>query len=93
MNPLGTRVRFFYTTRDEGQLQLPSLNMVNLRMGKRFKRGTHTLEGALEVFNLFNQGNNLRFEMQTLTEGQPAAFHLSDTQAPRAGQITMRWAF
>jgi hypothetical protein len=28
-----------------------------------------------------------------LTEGQPAAYPLSDTQAPRAGQITVRWEF
>ena len=92
-NPLGTPVRFFYPTRDEGQLQLPSLNVLNLRIGKRFKRGSHTLEGGLEVFNLFNQGNNLGFNVPTLTEGQPAAFVLSGTQAPRAGQITVRWDF
>jgi hypothetical protein len=92
-NPLATRVRFFYPTRDEGQLQLPSLNVLNLRTGKRFKRGSHTLEGAVEVFNLFNQGHNLAFAAPTLTEGQPAAFGLSETQAPRAGQITVRWEF
>lgn len=92
-NPLGTRVRFFYSTRDEGQLQLPSLNVLNLRIGKRLKRGSHTLEAALEVFNLFNQGNNQYFNVPTLTEGRPAAFVTSETQAPRAGQITVRWEF
>jgi hypothetical protein len=92
-NPLATQVRFFYPTRDEGQLQLPSLNELNLRIGKRFKQGSHTLEGSLEVFNLFNQGNSLGFNSPILTEGQPAAYPLSDTQAPRAGQITVRWEF
>lgn len=92
-NPLGTRVRFFHSTRDEGQLQQPSLNVLNLRIGKRFRRGSHTLDGAVEVFNLFNQGNNLFFNVPTLTEGQPASFVLSETQAPRAGQIIVRWEF
>jgi len=92
-NPLATRVRFFYPTRDEGQLQVPSLNVLDLRIGKRFKRGRHTLEGALEVFNLFNQGKNLEFNVPTLTEGQPAAFVSSGAQAPRAGQIIVRWEF
>ncbi len=62
-------------------------------MGKRFRWGTHTLDGAVEVFNLFNQGNNLFFNVPTLSEGQPASFVLTETQAPRAGQIIVRWEF
>jgi len=92
-NPLATRVRFFYRSRDEGQLQPPSLSVLNLRIGKRLQRAGHTIEGAVEVFNLLNQGNNLWFGVPELTEGQPAAFTLSDTQPPRAGQITVRWTF
>ncbi len=92
-NPLATPVRFFYPTRDEGQLQQPSLSVLNLRIGKRFKQGSHTLEGAVEIFNVFNQGDNLFFNVPTLTEGRPAAFVLTETQAPRAGQITARWEF
>lgn len=92
-NPLATRVRFFYPTRDEGQLQLPSFKVLNLRIGKRLKRGRHTLEGALEVFNLSNQGNSVRFDPPTLREGQPVAFALTATQAPRAGQVILRWEF
>ncbi|HEX9773605.1 MAG TPA: hypothetical protein VGA44_09075, partial [Steroidobacteraceae bacterium] len=92
-NPLATRVRFFYPTRDQGQLQQPSLSVLNLRIGKRFKRNSHTLGAAVEVFNLFNQGNNLFFNVPRLTEGLPAAFVLTETQSPRAGQIMMRWEF
>jgi hypothetical protein len=92
-NPLATQVRFFYPTRDDGQLQLPSLNVLNVRMGKRFKWANQTLEGALEVFNLFNRANALAFDLPTLIEGQPAAFVMSYTQPPRAGLITARWTF
>jgi carboxypeptidase family protein/TonB-dependent receptor-like protein len=92
-NPLATRVRFFYPTRDERQLQLPSVNVLNLRVGKRFKRGGQTFEGALDVCNVSNRGNNLGFDPPTLSEGQPAAYVLTGTQAPRAGQISFRWEF
>lgn len=93
LNPLATNIRFFYPTRDQGQLQLPSINELNLRITKRLRRGSHTLEAGLEVFNLLNQANPRAFEAPILTAGQPAVFGLSYPQSPRAGLITARWAF
>ena len=37
-NPLATRTRFFYPTRDEGHLRAPSYDVLNVRVGKRFTR-------------------------------------------------------
>jgi hypothetical protein len=92
-NPLATRLRFFYARRGDGQLQLPALNLLNVRIGKRFFRGSHAVEGALEIFNLLNQGNHLAFDTPTLAEGRPAAFGATYRQSPRAGLLTVRWAF
>jgi outer membrane receptor for ferrienterochelin and colicin len=93
LNPLATNTRFFYPTRDQGQLQLPSINELNLRITKRLRRGGHTLEAGLEVFNLFNRATPRAFEAPIVTAGQPALFGLTYPQAPRAGMITARWAF
>jgi hypothetical protein len=93
VNPLATNIRFFYATRDEGQLQLPSINELNLRITKRLRRGSHTFEAGLEIFNLFNQANPRAFDAPILAEGQPAVFGLTYTQSPRAGLVTARWGF
>jgi|GEM_PF-2467145 len=92
-NPLATRTRFFHRTRDEGQFTAPSLNVLNLRVGKRFKLEKHGFEAAVQIFNLFNQGEDLFFNTPVLVEGQPSTITRRLTQAPRAGQITLRWEF
>jgi hypothetical protein len=92
-NPLATRTRFYYPTRDEGQTTAPALSELNLRVGKRFRWQDYTFEAAVQGFNIFNRGDDLFFNAPTLVEGQPSTFTRRLTQAPRAGQITLKFSF
>ncbi|MFB3855500.1 MAG: carboxypeptidase regulatory-like domain-containing protein [Vicinamibacterales bacterium] len=92
-NPLATRTRFYYSTRAEGQERAPSLNVVNLSIGKRFRYGRHTLQAAVQAFNLLNRGEFLYFNYPTISQGVPMKLTLYGAQNPRAGQVTLRWEF
>ncbi len=92
-NPLATRTRFYYSTRDEGQFTAPALSELNLRLGKRFRWRTYAFEGAVQGFNILNRGDDLFFNAPTLVEGQPSTFTRRLTQAPRAGQVTLKVSF
>jgi hypothetical protein len=92
-NPLATRTRFYYSTRNEGQTTAPALSEVNLRVGKRFRFRGYAFEAAIQGFNILNRGDDLFFNSPTLVQGQPATFTRRLTQAPRAGQVTLRASF
>ena len=92
-NPLATRTRFFHPTRDEAQFTAPALSELNVKVGKRFRVRTFGFEAAVQGFNVLNRGDDLFFNSPTLVEGQPSTFTRRLTQAPRAGQVTLRVSF
>jgi hypothetical protein len=92
-NPLATRTRFYYSSRDEDQFTAPALSEVNLKVGKRFRFRGYAFEAAVQGFNILNRGDDLFFNSPTLVQGQPSTFTRRLTQAPRAGQVTFRASF
>ena len=92
-NPLATRTRFYYSTRAEGQKQAPSLNVINLSVGRRFRWQRHAVTATVQAFNMLNRGEFLYFNYPTITQDQPMALTLYGAQSPRAGQVTLRWEF
>ena len=61
-NPLATRIRFYYPTRGEGQLQQPAVHIIGLKIAKRFRFGNNRqVEVAGNVYNLLNGGNFSEF--------------------------------
>lgn len=93
-NPLSTTTRLV-GPRGERQLQLPALPRLNLRLGKEFKfKETQTFEAGVDFFNITNNGAPLFFRNGTNTS-VPATFgqYLSNTQAPRGAQMSLRWRF
>ena len=61
-NPLATRIRFYYPTRGEGQLQQGAVHIVGLKIAKRFRFGNaRQLEVAGNVYNLLNGGTFSEF--------------------------------
>jgi hypothetical protein len=61
-NPLATRIRFYYPTRGDGQLEQASVHIVGLKVAKRFKFGdARQVEVAANVYNLFNGGSFSEF--------------------------------
>jgi hypothetical protein len=61
-NPLATRIRFYYPTRGEGQLEQAAVHIIGLKIAKRFKLGnSRQLQVAGNVFNLLNGGTFSEF--------------------------------
>ncbi|HEX5475310.1 MAG TPA: TonB-dependent receptor [Vicinamibacterales bacterium] len=57
-NPLATTIRFAYPTRGEGQLSLPALQDLNVRLGYDLNiTGNRQVRLALDVFNVMNRGS------------------------------------
>lgn len=60
-NPLATRDRFVYPTRGEGQIKLPAMQVLNLRVGKSIRFGERELELSVDVFNATNNDSFQEF--------------------------------
>jgi len=98
-NPLATTIRFADANRGEGQIKAPYLNLVNLRVGRIFRVAKRTLDVSFDVFNLFNGdtdqqffdgGNQLYSSNYAIKDGE---FFGVNRQAPRQGQVSLRFAF
>jgi hypothetical protein len=91
-NPLATTTRFV-GPRGDNVLQAPTVHRLNLRFGKELRiTGTQTIDFNLDIFNLTNNGAPLFFRATNNTSpffGQ----YLSNTQAPRAGQVSVVYRF
>lgn len=92
-NPLATTTRLV-GPRDT-VLQLRPAHRVNLRVGKELRVGAaHRLQISADVFNVTNNGAPSSFmsganNVTSAFFGQPS----SSTQAPRAGQVSIRYLF
>jgi len=72
-----------------------TIHRMDVRFQKRFNLGGHrTLDGTLEIFNLFNHGN---FASYTVDESNPLfgrpTFNSNVAYQPRTGQLGFRLAF
>jgi hypothetical protein len=89
-NPLATRIRFYYPTRGEGQLEQPAVHIVGLKIAKRFQLGSaRQLEVAANAFNLLNGGNFSEFNRSGANRiYSPSTYNTGTTlQEARAYQI------
>jgi hypothetical protein len=92
-NPLFTQTRLV-GPRSQGQLQSPYVPRLNLRLGKEFRfKERHVLEGAVDLFNITNNGAPLFFRNGTNTSISTFGQFLSNTQTPRGAQLTVRYRF
>jgi hypothetical protein len=92
-NPLATAIRFAYTTRSEGQFELPTLQYVNVRVGRQFHRHTYTVALNLDVLNLPNLGKYQGF-LSGANQIYSANYGLGgEVQPPRSVQLELRFLF
>ena len=71
------------------------LHRVDTRVQKRFAIGGHrTLDGMVEVFNVFNRGNygSYTTNVDNAAYGQPT-FNSNVAYGPRAAQVGFRLSF
>jgi hypothetical protein len=101
-NPLATTIRFAYDDRGEGQIEAPSLFSWNLRVGRdvRLGRGGR-LTLTVDLLNLTNHaadqefqvGGNQLFNTATFAIAPDGSFRGQARQAPRSGQVGLRYSF
>jgi hypothetical protein len=92
-NPLATVVRFAYPTRGEGQMQLPPVHLLNIRLGHRLALAHGRLETAIDVFNVPNLG---RFRWFEIGGNQIYSSYFGKgrmRQRPRSAQVSVRFVF
>jgi hypothetical protein len=100
-NPLATRDRFVYPTRGEGQIKLPALHTLNLRVGRAFRIGRTRLDASIDVFNVpnndafqefFTGQSNLRYSSFFIL-GPDGNIRGNNRQFARAAQGVLRFTF
>jgi hypothetical protein len=100
-NPLATRDRFVYPTRGEGQIKLPAMHVLNVRVGKNIAFGTRELELSVDVFNVTNNDafqeffsgqSNKRYSPQYILDAN-GEIRANNRQFARAAQALARFSF
>ncbi len=92
-NLISTNLRFAYPTRGEGQLQLPPLQTLNFRIGRRFQTRWGRVESAVDVFNLTNRGGYVSFTSLSSQNFSPFFGKGGSRQRPRSVQVSVRFVF
>jgi len=92
-NPLGTTVRFAYPTRGEGQLRLPMVHTLALRLGFRRVTGWGRIEPALDVFNPLNWDTPVSWMWGANQQYSASYGRVENRQAPRAVVASVRVVF
>jgi hypothetical protein len=93
-NPLATTIRFAYPTRGEGQIRLPALKNLNMRLGRQFAVSHVRIDATAEVLNVLNGGGSSFFasganQQYNVNFGTTSA----TLQPPRSVQAILRVAF
>ena len=91
-NPLGTRMRFVYPTRGEGQVQAPAIKTLGVTLNKSFRFASQReFVAGLSIFNLTNAGNYSQYNYSGANEVFNTANYLQlrNQQAARAAQLTL----
>lgn len=98
-NPLSTTIRFAYNDRGEGQLKTPNLVVWNVRLQKDLLFAGRKLQLSADVFNVTNHaadqqfkdgGNQLYSANYAMKDG---VWQGTNRQAPRTGQLSLRFVF
>jgi hypothetical protein len=93
-NPLATTIRFAYSTRGEGQVELPAVRIWNLRVARESALFNGKLEAALDVFNVTNEGRDQSFIFSGANQLYSPNFGRgSGRQFPRSAEVSLRFAF
>jgi len=88
-----TLVRFAYPTRGEGQIQLPSVHELNLRIGLRHPTRWGRLEPALDVYNVFNGAAFVSWRSGANNMSSPNYGRPNSRQSPRSVSVSIRFVF
>ena len=92
-NPLATTVRFAYPTRGEGQLQLPPLHTLNLRVARRVETKWGWIDPAIDVFNPLNWDHYLQFRAGATQTYNSWFGQGTNRQRARSVQVSVRVGF
>jgi hypothetical protein len=92
-NPLATTFRFAFADRGEGQIRLPAIQTLNLRLGREFTWGRYRIQPSLAWLNLTNSDDAYDFisganQLFNTNYGRPLGL-----QAPRSAQCTVNVLF
>jgi hypothetical protein len=92
-NPLATTIRFAYPTRGEGQFRLGAMHLLNARVAFGVPVGRRRFDFAINVFNVANAGADQALQPGAHQVFSPFFGQGSIRQFPRAGKVSMRFAF
>jgi hypothetical protein len=92
-NPLATLIRFAGSDRTDRQTHLPNLQHLNLALRKKVMFGKVSIQGGVELFNLFNGDADLQFA-QGANQLYGTNFGLgTNRQPPRSGLVRFDLSF
>jgi hypothetical protein len=94
-NPLATRIRFAYATQGEGQVLLPAVHTVGLKVSKRIRLGgTRDLQVAANILNLLNGGRGTEYARGGANRRYGSVFlQPGNLQAARSVQLDAMFRF
>ena len=88
-NPLATTWRFANATRSDGQLRNETARYLQLNIGRSIKLGRQSLEPAIGIFNVFNNGAFTQWNTGAQRLNTPLYLSRFNRHPPRAIQITV----
>lgn len=92
-NPLATPIRFAYENRGAGQRHLPSVQALNLRLGRAFTVKGFKVDGAIDLLNALNGSSNYDF-MTGANQQYNVNYGLgANLQTPRSARLSIRATF
>lgn len=92
-NPLATRLRFVGPTRGDGQPRNDDAKYMQLKIGRKFTAGRHSLEPAVNIFNVFNTGANTQWNTGANQTYGTSYLQPFNRHPPRAIQLSMAYKF
>jgi hypothetical protein len=95
-NPLATRARFLYPPRGEGQVGLPYVHTINMKVSYRLQlQGTQHVQLGLNVFNLMNAGRYTEWHRSGANLAYDPTYYLrqDNQQTSRAFQFDAVYRF
>ena len=92
-NPLATRIRFAGPTRTDGQVRNDDARYLQMKFGRKFRAGRHSLEPALNIFNLLNTGANTQWNTGANQKYGTGYLQPFNRHPPRAFQLSMAYKF
>ncbi len=92
-NPLATRLRFQGPTRTDGQVKNDDARYLQMKIGRKFRVGRHSLEPALNIFNALNTGANTQWNTGANRTYETSYLQPFNRHPPRAYQMSMAYKF